>query len=132
MSADTANHAVHLPYLRRFARALTGSQGRVTVPPAALEAAVADHRPGLLLADIHLADHSSGLEAVNEIIARLDIPVVFITAYPEQVLTGARPEPIFLVTKLSRTATVRAVISHAVFFDVRAHAAELPPRKESA
>jgi DNA-directed RNA polymerase specialized sigma24 family protein len=82
--------------------------------------AVADRRPGLVLADIHLADDSSGLDAVNEIVARYDLPVVFITAYPEQVLTGTRPEPTFLITKPFRPETVRAVISQALFFDVRA------------
>ncbi len=87
-------------------------------------AAVGAHRPGLVLADIHLADDSSGLDAVNEIIATYEVPVVFITAYPEQVLTGARPEPTFLVTKPFRTETVKAVISQALFFDVRAHHAE--------
>jgi DNA-directed RNA polymerase specialized sigma24 family protein len=81
--------------------------------------AVAKQPPGLVLADIHLADDSSGLDAVNEIVAKYQIPVVFITAYPEQVLTGLRPEPTFLITKPFRTETVKAVISQALFFDVR-------------
>jgi DNA-directed RNA polymerase specialized sigma24 family protein len=81
--------------------------------------AVAKHPPGLVLADIHLADDSSGLDAVNEIVAKYQVPVVFITAYPEQVLTGLRPEPTFLITKPFRTETVKAVISQALFFDVR-------------
>jgi CheY-like chemotaxis protein len=92
-------------------------------------AAVAEHRPGLVLADIHLADDSSGLDAVNEIIARYEAPVVFITAYPEQLLTGARPEPTFLITKPFRPGTVKAVISQALFFDVRARRTEVPPKK---
>jgi CheY-like chemotaxis protein len=83
-------------------------------------AAVAQRRPGLVLADVHLADDSSGIDAVNEIVARHEIPVVFITAYPEQVLTGTRPEPNFLITKPFRPETVQAVISQALFFDVRA------------
>jgi CheY-like chemotaxis protein/DNA-directed RNA polymerase specialized sigma24 family protein len=95
-------------------------------------ASVAIHRPGLVLADIHLADDSSGLEAVNEITAGLEIPVVFITAYPEQVLTGLRPEPTFLITKPFRSATVKAVISQALFFDVRARAIQGPPVRQSA
>jgi len=81
--------------------------------------AVAKDPPGLVLADIHLADDSSGLDAVNEIVAKYQVPVVFITAYPEQVLTGLRPEPTFLITKPFRTETVKAVISQALFFDVR-------------
>ena len=75
------------------------------------------HRPGLVLADIQLADGSSGLDAVNDILATFEVPVIFITAYPERLLTGARPEPAFLVTKPFRTDTIKAVISQALFFD---------------
>jgi DNA-directed RNA polymerase specialized sigma24 family protein len=81
---------------------------------------IASHRPGLVLADIQLADGSSGLDAVNEILTVCDVPVVFITAYPERLLTGDRPEPTFLITKPFRTDTVKAVISQALFFDRRA------------
>ncbi len=84
-------------------------------------AAVAAHRPGLVLADIHLADGSSGLDAVNEILGDYEVPVVFITAYPERLLTGERPEPTFLITKPFRTDTVKAIISQALFFDRKAH-----------
>ena len=79
-------------------------------------------RPGLVLADIQLADGSSGLDAVNEILGETDVPVIFITAYPEQVLTGLRPEPTFLIPKPFRHETVKAVISQALFFDVKAKA----------
>ncbi len=77
-------------------------------------------RPGLVLADIQLADGSSGLDAVNEMIASMAVPVVFITAYPERLLTGERPEPAFLITKPFHIDTVRAAISQALFFDRRA------------
>jgi CheY-like chemotaxis protein len=83
-------------------------------------AAIADRKPGLVLADIQLADGSSGLDAVNEILAAGDVPVVFITAYPERLLTGDRPEPTFLITKPFRPDTVKAIISQALFFDRRA------------
>jgi CheY-like chemotaxis protein len=83
--------------------------------------AVGNKFPGLVLADIHLADASSGIDAVNEILAGRDIPVVFITAFPEQLLTGLRPEPTFLITKPFRTETVRAAISQALFFGLKAH-----------
>jgi CheY-like chemotaxis protein/DNA-directed RNA polymerase specialized sigma24 family protein len=82
--------------------------------------AITERSPGLVLADIHLADGSSGLDAVNEILTRCDVPVIFITAYPERLLTGERPEPTFLITKPFRTETVRAIISQALFFDRRA------------
>jgi len=83
-------------------------------------AAFRKHKPGLVLADIQLADGSSGLDAVNEILGSFDVPVIFITAYPERLLTGSRPEPTFLVNKPFRTETVQAVISQALFFDYRA------------
>jgi DNA-directed RNA polymerase specialized sigma24 family protein/CheY-like chemotaxis protein len=82
--------------------------------------AIAQRVPGLVLADIHLADGSSGLDAVNDILATCTVPVVFITAYPERLLTGERPEPTFLITKPFRTETVKAIISQALFFDRRA------------
>jgi CheY-like chemotaxis protein len=91
-------------------------------------AAIADHAPGLVLADIQLADGSSGLDAVNEILAVCEVPVVFITAYPERLLTGERPEPTFLITKPFRTDTVKAIISQALFFDRRASLSAVLPR----
>ena len=72
--------------------------------------------PGLILADIQLADGSSGLEAVNELMRSFDAPVIFITAYPERFLTGERPEPAFLVSKPFQPAMVSALVSQALFF----------------
>jgi len=72
--------------------------------------------PGLVLADIQLADGSSGLDAVNTILSRAEVPVIFITAYPEALLTGERPEPAFLVTKPFIPEMVQAIISQALFF----------------
>ena len=83
-------------------------------------ALVAKKRPGLVLADIQLADGSSGLDAVNEILSSIDVPVIFITAYPERLLTGDRPEPAFLITKPFQPEAVKAAISQALFFDRRA------------
>ena len=73
-------------------------------------------KPGLVLADILLADGSSGLAAVNEILASIDVPVIFITAFPERLLTGEKPEPTYLITKPFQPDTVRATISQALFF----------------
>ncbi len=76
-----------------------------------------EHRPGLVLADIQLADNSSGIEAVQEILTGMNVPVIFITAFPERLLTGDRPEPAFLLTKPYQPATLRAAISQVLFFD---------------
>lgn len=80
-----------------------------------------DRRPGLILADIQLADGSSGLDAVNDLLETFQVPVVFITAYPERFLTGERPEPAFLIAKPFQPANVSAVISQALFFQQAAH-----------
>ena len=75
-------------------------------------------RPGLVLADIQLADDSSGIDAVKDILAEFSVPVIFITAFPERLLTGERPEPTFLITKPFQRSTVKALISQALFFDM--------------
>jgi len=76
-----------------------------------------EDRPGLVLADIQLADDSSGIDAVKDILAEFRVPVIFITAFPERLLTGERPEPTFLITKPFQRSTVKAAISQALFFD---------------
>src|ERR1700709_648239 len=73
-------------------------------------------KPGLILADIQLADGSSGLDAVNELLRVFEVPVVFITAYPERFLTRERPQPAFLICKRVQPAMVSAVASQALFF----------------
>lgn len=85
----------------------------------ALEA-VKSRKPGLILADIQLADGSSGLDAVNDLLGQMDVPVIFITAYPERLLTGERPEPAFLLTKPYNPVMLSAIISQALFFEQRA------------
>ena len=79
--------------------------------------------PKMVLADIQLADGSSGIDAVNEILSSHPVPVIFITAFPERLLTGERPEPAFLVTKPFNPEMVKALISQALFFDRQAKAA---------
>ena len=73
--------------------------------------------PGLILADIQLADGSSGLDAVNDLLKTFELPVIFITAYPERFLTGERPEPAFLISKPYQRATISALVSQALFFE---------------
>ncbi|UXN06680.1 response regulator [Bartonella sp. HY761] len=80
-----------------------------------------ESKPGMVLADIQLADGSSGIDAVNDILADNALPVIFITAFPERLLTGLRPEPTFLVTKPFNPDMVKALISQALFFQENAH-----------
>ena len=85
-------------------------------------ALAAEGKPELIMADIQLADGSSGLDAVNEILTGASKPVVFITAHPARYLSAAtnRPEPAFLLSKPFNPDSVRAAVSRALFFDRRA------------
>ena len=85
----------------------------------ALEA-IGEGDVGLVLADIQLADGSSGIEAVNDILTTIGVPIVFITAFPERLLTGERPEPTFLITKPFQPENIKAITSQALFFDLKA------------
>lgn len=73
-------------------------------------------KPDLILTDIQLADDSSGIDAAAAILREFDIPVIFITAYPERLLTGQRPEPTYLISKPFSRDTVKATIGQALFF----------------
>ena len=89
--------------------------GTATTHQGALEA-VEKAKPSLVLADIQLADGSSGIDAVKDILEQVSVPVIFITAFPERLLTGERPEPTFLITKPFQPNAIRAAISQALFF----------------
>jgi CheY-like chemotaxis protein len=108
------------PVIAADIEALVRELGHAVVDIAATRteavAAVANKMPGLVLADIQLADGSSGIDAVKDILGRYDVPVIFITAFPERLLTGERPEPTFLITKPFQPETVKAAIGQALFF----------------
>jgi CheY-like chemotaxis protein len=92
---------------------------KVVATAATRDEAVAkakSERPGLVLADINLGEGGSGIDAVNEILGSFDIPVIFITAYPEKLLTGERPEPTYLIAKPFLPETVQATVGQALFF----------------
>jgi len=76
----------------------------------------AKKKPGIVLADIQLADGSSGIDAVKDILNKYDVPVIFVTAFPERLLTGDKPEPAYLISKPFRPENVKAAISQALFF----------------
>lgn len=92
-----------------------------TTRKQAVEAA-RKHRLGLVLADIQLADESSGIDAVNDILEDRQVPVIFITAYPDRLLTGDRPEPTFLISKPFSQDEVRATVSQALLMQAGEHA----------
>ena len=108
------------PVIAADIEALVTELGHTVVDIAATRTeavdAVSRKTPGLVLADIQLADGSSGIDAVKDILGRFDVPVIFITAFPERLLTGERPEPTFLITKPFQPETVKAAIGQALFF----------------
>jgi len=87
-----------------------------------------EQEPDLVLADIQLADGSSGVDAASDIVHNLGIPVIFITAFPECLLTGQRLEPTYLISKPFLRDTVKAIVGQALFF----HKSSVPPHRESS
>ena len=111
------------PVIAADIEALVKELGHRVTEIAATRAEATWATPGLVLADIQLADGSSGIDAVKDILSELDVPVIFITAFPERLLTGERPEPTFLITKPFQPETVKAAIGQALFFHPRRVAA---------
>lgn len=89
--------------------------GIATTRDEAVELAKND-KPGLVLCDIQLADDSSGVDAAHDILGEIDVPLIFITAFPERLLTGDKPEPTYLITKPFESNTVKAAMGQALFF----------------
>ncbi len=86
-------------------------------------------QPQLVLADISLADGSSGIDAVNDILSAINVPVMFITAFPDRLLTGERPEPTYLITKPFEPETVIATIGQALLVHREKMAATEPAKR---
>jgi len=95
-----------------------GEMGHTTIGIAADQgkaiALARQKSPGLILADIDLGGGGSGLAAVQQILQSIDVPIIFVTAHPEQLLTGQRPEPAYLVTKPYRISALRVTVSQAL------------------
>lgn len=89
-------------------------------------AMAAEALPELILADISLADRSSGLDAIRDILADRAVPAIFVTAFPERLLTGERPEPTYLITKPFEPATVSATIWQALLVHRERERGQLP------
>jgi CheY-like chemotaxis protein len=77
-------------------------------------ALAAANPPQLILADVRLKRGDSGIEAVRAIEAARSTPAIFITAFPEQLLTGRRAEPDFVIPKPYEADTVQAAIFQAL------------------
>mgnify|MGYP001350223538 CR=1 FL=1 len=70
--------------------------------------------PDLILADIQLAEGDSGIVAVQEILRNSRAPVIFVTGFPERLLTGKTLEPAFVITKPFEPDTLKTAIAHAL------------------
>ncbi len=111
--------------LQSIVQSMGHAVGGIARTHARAVAMAKQYPPDLVLADIRLADDSSGLEAAMDILSSQNIPVIFITAYPQRLLTGQRPEPTFLIRKPFSQEQVRAAIAQALMFQPRSqrHAA---------
>jgi CheY-like chemotaxis protein/DNA-directed RNA polymerase specialized sigma24 family protein len=98
--------------VKSLGHTVTGVANRASQAIAMAKAAP----PGLVLADIQLKDGSTGVTAVREILKSIEVPVVFVTAFPERLLTGEALEPAFVVTKPFDSTTLKVAISQALFF----------------
>lgn len=74
----------------------------------------ADRRPDILLADYNLEGNSTGVEAVLGMQESHRCPVVFITGYPDKVLSGEDVEPDFVIVKPYKAEAIRAVVAHCL------------------
>lgn len=92
--------------------------GHEVVGIAATEKAAVElarkHSPHLVLADIQLRGGDSGISAVNEIMGSMTVPVIFVTGFPERLLTGKRVEPAFVISKPFDPDLLRAAIAQAL------------------
>ncbi len=77
------------------------------------------HKPGLILADINLGIGGDGTSAVSRIMKHHYAPVIFVTAYPERLLTGEDLEPAFVITKPFEPLTLAIATYQAVTGGVR-------------
>lgn len=101
--------------LSQLVKSLGHSIAGIAVTREQAVKAVLESRPDLILADIQLADGSQGTDAIKEIWANFSVPVIFITAFPERMLTGSAGEPAFLIPKPFKPAQVKAVVTQALF-----------------
>jgi len=106
------------PVIALELKSIVESLGHTVVGTADREkeaVAIADRSaPNLVLADIQLRGEDSGIEAVRHILERHAVPVIFITAYPERLLTGKGVEPAFIISKPYDPSMVRAAVSQAL------------------
>lgn len=69
-------------------------------------------RPSVVVADVKLADGSSGILAVNEMLKSIDAAVIFVTAVPQWLQTGEL-EPVLVIPKPYSVEEIKSAVSRA-------------------
>lgn len=94
-----------------------GGQG-VCGPAATYEEAIrcaSENAPGLVLADVQLRDgQRAGIEAADAIARKHAAPVVFLTAYPERVVTQGASRPSSVLSKPIDYRLLRSTIARSL------------------
>jgi DNA-directed RNA polymerase specialized sigma24 family protein/CheY-like chemotaxis protein len=93
--------------------AVAGTAARQDEAVSAAEEAV-EERLGLVLADIQLQEGGNGIAAAQQILERYNVPIVFVTGFPERLLTGSGLEPAFVVAKPFDPESLKVTIAHAL------------------
>lgn len=76
-----------------------------------------EFRPDLILMDIVMPGEKDGIDAARAIISEMDIPVVFLTAYPDEefIERAKRIEPFGYIVKPYEKSELRAIIEIALY-----------------
>jgi RNA polymerase sigma factor (sigma-70 family) len=99
--------------VREMGLSVSGTAARQDDAVVAADAA-GDEKLGLVLADIQLQDKGNGIGAAQQILERYNVPIVFVTGFPERLLTGSGLEPAFVVAKPFDAESLKVTIAHAL------------------
>lgn len=109
------------PLIARHLAGIVAARGAAEVQVAAsYDEAVglaSVRRFDLALCDYDLGRGRNGLDVVRVLSAEHDTTCVFVTAYPDEVLSGSDHEPAFVIIKPFRDEVVAAALSYAVTQD---------------
>ncbi len=100
--------------LKRLAESLGHTVMGIAITADEAVAISQKETPDIVLCDIHLADGSQGTDAIASMALPNDVPVVFVTAYPEKYLSTTNEGPSYLITKPFDSEYLKAVIGHAL------------------
>ncbi|NJO36732.1 MAG: response regulator [Rhizobiales bacterium] len=106
------------PMIAEDVAAVARDMGFTIVGPAANEddaaALFARHAPALILSDVQLDHDGSGIAAAWRILKETNLPVIFVTGYPEAILAGTGAEPAFVLAKPFTREGLRSTIDQVL------------------